>query len=775
VARHSRRPHVLPTPADLETRVRKALREGRTQQALELARQLVKTLPGPAQEALLRQAVLERARHLRAQGQTRDAAGVLAGAAQIAGDAAWYEQLAEELATIGNVADALRMLDRVPDSAARPRVLARVADAALLQGTNGRQLLPEALRPVFDRVVQAFGHAEAGRDEEARAALQEIGLQSPFLEWKLLLRGLLAYYQKDDERAIENWGRLQPDRLPARLAAPLRLLIDPTFRAAQPPQTQTVLQQQVDRLQGSNLAQPLRIIQTALADEDLSAALRQAERLLPILRTEAPYLVSRLASCFYWWIIRHGEQNDVARYGRTFGAPADDPQFARLEALALEEIGRMTEAHRQWQHFEASVAATPTAWPAGQADRVRALVWAHMGRNAANVPDLDNLPELPPFLRDHPDRPRPLEPSAEKCFQRSAELAPDLIDSYRALVQFYLDQEQNTKAEKAARRLLERFPNDGPTLEKMGDLVFERGRYAEALELFGRALTINPLDRALREKIGSAHLFNARTFAEVGEFDRARGEYQAALARSDGPTQYTIQCKWAACEFKAGDAARAEELLQQAHAQGGYDLPIAYTMLIEAIRLKLPRPVKKRFDDAFKAALAEPPTAGAVQQVTEIVTAHQHAGVTYHGQKTHEKKVQGYVEKALHADFSEQQMDKIAAGLLSIQALKLARKYTEFGRRRFPQSPWFPFYEAESHIALGPSRCPVWKVMPLLEEARRLAGARQQSERERNLLDVIQDRQRMVGALNPFGNSLFNMFGENDYDDESWEADDDGW
>src|SRR5206468_8841041 len=120
---------------------------------------------------------------------------------------------------------------------------------ALQQGKAGRDVLPEPLREQFDLVLKAFRHLEAGQDDQAREALQGIGLQSPFLEWKLLLRGLLAYYQKDDVRAAENWQRLDPQRLPARLAAPLRFLIDPAYRHAQAPQTQATLKKQADRLQ----------------------------------------------------------------------------------------------------------------------------------------------------------------------------------------------------------------------------------------------------------------------------------------------------------------------------------------------------------------------------------------------------------------------------------------------------------------------------------------------------------------------------------------------
>ena len=47
---------------------------------------------------------------------------------------------------------------------------------------------------------------------------------------------MTAYYQNDDARALDNWQRLDPKRVPARLAAPLRAVIDPAFRAAQSPQ-----------------------------------------------------------------------------------------------------------------------------------------------------------------------------------------------------------------------------------------------------------------------------------------------------------------------------------------------------------------------------------------------------------------------------------------------------------------------------------------------------------------------------------------------------------
>ena len=219
------------------------MREGRFQQALELTKQLYKAEPTPAHQEMLRQAYLGRARQLRTQGQIRDAVTVLHAALAVDRTTpVWLEQVAEELARCGEVNRALELLAQAPESAALAYVMAGAADAALQRETAGRALLPVSLDADFDRILLAFQQVEAGKDDDARATLQGIGLRSPFLEWKVLLRGFQAYYANDDARAQENWQRLAPERLPYRLAAPFRFRIDAEFRAAQSPETHTALQ-----------------------------------------------------------------------------------------------------------------------------------------------------------------------------------------------------------------------------------------------------------------------------------------------------------------------------------------------------------------------------------------------------------------------------------------------------------------------------------------------------------------------------------------------------
>src|SRR6185437_13944850 len=222
-----------------------------------------------------------------------------------------------------------------------------------------------------------------------------------------------------------NWQRLTPERVPARLAAPFRFRIEADFRTAQPPATQAVLQKQIDRLQGSAVLSQLRGLQATLAHKGkMPAALRQVEALLPVLRQEAPQLVPRLAACFYWHILETGP-DDVPRYQRVFGPPPEDLHFHRLNALGYERAGELDVAHNHWQQYEQEIAAHPERWPGGQADRARALIWHHMGQNAASIPEPRKKPLRRSFLFDEDEPLTPLKPPAEKCFEKSLELAPD--------------------------------------------------------------------------------------------------------------------------------------------------------------------------------------------------------------------------------------------------------------------------------------------------------------------------------------------------------------
>jgi tetratricopeptide (TPR) repeat protein len=750
--------HAPDSSGTIRARIERSLRDGRSMQALDLAKNLFRQEPTPANQELLRQAYLARGQELRERGATNDSLSTLKAAAASQGDdPAWLARVARELMLSGGARDALALLPRLADPSARELVMAYAADSAMQQGPAGKALLPEEHHADYDRIVRAFAFGEAGRDEEARTLLGEIGLRSPFLEWKLLLRGLLAYYASEDPRALENWQRLNPERLPARLAAPLRQVIDAPYRTAQPPETQGRLQQQLDKLQGPSLATQMRGLRSALADkENLAPAFRQAEALLPELRRTAPALADRLARVLYWAVME-SSPDDVPRYQRVFGRPPADPHFDRLQALAYERVADFARAHKHWQRFEREIAADPARWPDGQATHARALVWLHMGRNAALVPGPEKQARLPWFVREMAGTPRPLKPSAEECFRQATELAPDLLEPYEALLDYYRDAGMDRKAEQAAKRLLKQFPGHAPTLEDLGDLCTDQDEQYEALAFFERALRANPLDRELRAKVVAAHLGCARLRAVDKEIDAAREQIKAALALRGGSPDLTLLCRAAAVELKAGDDARAGELLAMTRHLADSPPAVSFRMMCEVARLKLPKRDKTRFEAEVAAGFAAPPTGatavGIARELVAVASARK-----YVGQQTHEKKAISYLEKAKKAGFTEGQLQQTCYSLLELGSVRLLRQYLKIGEEDYPRNPHFPYLQALSYFQQRePDEVPAWRVRQHLEKAEKLARKAPQTDEVQRLLDDVGGRLKVLSAFDPF--AALNMFG----------------
>jgi tetratricopeptide (TPR) repeat protein len=782
VARHSKHKRKTLDTGTVPQRAERALQEGRFGHARELAMALLHQNDTPAHRDLALRASLGRANQLQGEARFMDAAGVLRGILPYLQDPTQMKLVAESLARCGDFTHAVQLAEKAGDPQLMKRLVELVVDADLRDRGRGKVQVPENL--VAQRAIfrQAFTELYAGQDEQVAATLQGIGLGSPYLEWKLLVRGLLAYYQEDDVRAVENWQRLNPQRLPFRVAAPFRASIDPAYRKAQPPETQQNLATQLERLHGSGKTGPLRQVQLQLAGgKPLSQAFRQVESLVATWKVEAPHLVQRLAACFFWAIIDRGYPEDVQRYQRVFGAPPEDPHLSRLEALAMEHRMEFDGAHEAWQNYERGLASRLPTMPAEQVQRMRALIWQHMGHYAASAADDDDLRQLPFEAPFSMRRPPALKPSAEECFAKSLQLAPDLLSAHLALVQFYLDHDKKAKALQAAKQLLKRFPEHVPTLTTAGDLSLEKANYNEALELFTRALQANPLDGRLRTRLCSANTAAAGEEVAKGHFEDARRGFQTALGLAEAEDKSAILGSWAACEFKAGATDQGEQLLQQASAAGGQRLAIAFQMLVSAIRFKLGKPLKTRFEKEFNGLLAEPTNVAAAVAMAHISSGLARAGVKYVGQKGHEKKVIAYIDRARNADFTDDQLLHLCTALRDLKSVRLLQSFFQTGQQRFPGNPRFYLAEVEYLLSLPPHRINPIKVKMLLDKIRELAAALPVVEREA-VLKRVQECEEDLREANPFG-SLFDgmdpgrlfdfMGGPDDFDEE--DDDDDDW
>ena len=696
----AKKPKVTTKP--IGERIANARRTGQTQQALELTKTLAKYEPTDAHRELLRQVTLERARALQTQGKTADAVTVFGNALALRGPPEFLAEVALGLAACGAITQAAAAVEQLPDPAVRQQVSNHMVDAAVARGPASKSALPESLHAPFDLLVQAFAHYEAGRDDDARAALQGIGLQSPLLEWKVLLRGLIAYQANDDPRALENWQRLDPNRLPGRLSAPLRASVDPAFQRAQPDGVQQTLRTTLMQQQGLSAAPRARELRDLLQKENLAPAFRKAEAILPVLRQENLAIVARLANVFFWTIVGHGQPEDIERYQRVFGAPADDPRLHRLEALALEARGLWPEAHKAWESFVQYVAITPKQWPEDISAHVRAIIWTRMAENA--------LPERKrkgrsgnPLFDLFAAQTGPLKPSAEQCYENAIKLLPDALGNYRALFELYRYDNKLPKAKKLGQELLKRFPDHAETLEALGELSMDTQDYKKAQEYFEKAIQANPLNRVLRLDLAHARQLWGLKLTIEKKYDKAREQYESALKVWDGsPT--TLLCQWAVCEMKAAKPTRAQELIAQALAEPDQRLACRYALVGESVRAKLSHKEKKQIAQDLKEALAQAPTPPEILVLLESAAqqriTHEE---TFHGQKAQEKTILKFLDEIHFDTFNEVQLERIATCLRALNARKPWLNCLNHARRRYLKSAFFRLSFADYYM-LDPGR-----------------------------------------------------------------------
>ena len=697
-------------PPPLSRRIDIALSEGRVAQALDLAKQNARQDTGPVAQALVRRCYLAAAAFHVGRDAFRDAHALLTEAESVPfADNPWWEKLAEYRADLGDWTRALKLLDQAPGSAARPVVLGRIVDRAMKEpGEGGKQFLPADLHAPFAAVKLAFAEYEKGQDEKARDALGGVGLASPFLEWKLFLRGLMAWSANDDARAAENWVRLATERLPAKLAAPFRFATDKAFAAALPADKAAIVAKQADNLTGG-VGDGLRRLRKQLAIVEMFPdALETAKAIVPDLKRVAPEIVPKLANVFYWALLAHGQPEDMPKYGRIFGAHPDDPQYYRLQALVMEQVRRLDGAHAFWAKYEEWVASHPERWPGAQDNRARAMILERMGRLAQEWLEEEEDPEdeMEDFFSMLAARkpkkrgPRkPLSLSAEMCFRRASDLAPDWVTPATHLLKEYARAKKTTEAKAVAQRLLERFPTDLGTLEAAATLYESLGEAGPERECLKRALATNPLDRRLRARVASSSIGVARGHAAQGNFSEALATLKEAGDMGGAELAPAVLALSVATEVRAGREAEAAK-----HRAALLALPAGrpaamYRQMVELSRLNVPKkaitPYQNGFIDSLQADMSVAELSGLIDALDQYLKE----ATPYWGMKTHQKKILDCLAQAAAAAGAENDFVQLGLTLHRLKMWKLLKEVGDKSARRFPHNPYFNFFSAESLVS----------------------------------------------------------------------------
>ena len=160
---------------------------------------------------------------------------------------------------------------------------------------------------------------------------------------------------------------------------------------------------------------------------------------------------------------------------------------------------------------------------------------------------------------------------------------------------------------------------------------------------------------------------------------------------------------------------------------------------------------KRAADKLFAEEMAKPPTPLEANQLVAAYDSYHIDGVTYRGQKTHEKKVLDHAQKAVPADAPEEDFERLCELFVLKREWKRALKLAKALSDRFPRNPYFVIAHAE---AMAETNARPYYVSGRVEHARRLVEAATEP-RHKALADRVEALRREVASPFDFLDGFF--------------------
>lgn len=575
-----------------QVRVEGRLAEGKTRDAVEAAKLLLKQAPSPEAEALAVRAYLARIQALVVSGMHKEAQalGALVGERfpscrtrlaplmrQSEMSAGNFQGLLAELCT----ADAPRrreLEEILTRGLTDPAIL---ADSSVLPPAHPLKHQAGIVRDLFTAVTT--GPLSAG----ALTPLNEIPRHSPLAPWKLLIRALDAFYRRADATVLANLAGIPADSGPGRFVPVLRRLVGEDQSAADRSFAVLTLLEKVGG-QRTLIQSQLTQLTQALSAHDERQAITAVQVLIPLFQS-APAALRRtfLVTLLHRW---HRQGFPPSGLLRVLLHGKKDVEILRLIALTLEQTE--WDAALEWWDGYLTAAPAAKALPATGPEVARVLL-----RMAALFPadpqevldflDVEDEKELRALIRKG-ELPAYFDRGALLERARTADPDPQV---FRALVAHYDQWGDAKRAEAEAEAWRRADPQDLEPVLHLIRAAERRGALRKALDLLAQAEALNRVHPEVRQSrfrllLASTErrLKEGKTALALADLDLLAQEPRA----SEGDHQaYLLALRWAAAH-KSGDSATADQVKQQLAAAAGTPVLQALILRTAAESLKIP-------------------------------------------------------------------------------------------------------------------------------------------------------------------------------------------
>jgi hypothetical protein len=636
--------------------------------------------------------LLERAYFLRAQQLRR--AGMEGSAIEVSRhllefgvtDAQVLEDLPPLLLKLCMEQDAYRIGGQPHAPDPNSRLFQLAADQAVLHPDRAQPPSPEAGQEAA-LVRQALERLHSGDESKALALVHEIARGSPLSEWKLFLRGLAAFYRRDEAESEANWSRLDPQRAPSHIAARLRTLVHDH-------QTSSTGREDIDGLEvlvfGERILPSLKELSDLISKNRWVDALRRIGPLRTKLRAVDPRLAERLTRALIAPLLEHVMDLDyltgalrVKEFASVAEPCAMDPSWNRLWGLAREgPQGDPPAAIPHWEGYARDLRSV-AALKDEERPLAEALVWKHIAELHLEMLEELSDDDFDDFdVEEAPEQDAgSLARKAIDCIERSLQLAPRHRPTYDLLIEARQQLNEPEEVQAVRKRIVAAFPED---VDSLVDLAMDHQRRNEpsvALDYMLRARKQKPLDESLIDLEVAIRSSLARSLALAKRWDEGRAQFAAVEQLQ--PKQlgcYVYLAKKAIFETKAGQREPADRLEQEALCLLAEPTPLWLVYRVESIRYKLTKATQDHYKNLWKDALRKKSRSDSAAAMASYLSALTAAKVDYAGQDKDARDLLAYLERTCRLRYSRDDLEQVCIFLGQVPgSLSLTRKLVARG------------------------------------------------------------------------------------------------
>jgi tetratricopeptide (TPR) repeat protein len=713
---------------------------------------------------------LECAYFLRAQQLFR--AGMVASAVEVSRhlldfgvtDAKLVEDFPPLLVRLGLAQDAFRIQGRLESPESQDRLSLLAADQAVLHPERSQRPSPEIGQEAV-LVRQALEALHAADEATALGLVRDIARSSPLSEWKLLVRGLAAFYRGDHGECQANWNRLDPGRAPLRIVGHLQNL---QRGASERDDGVPDFEKLEGLVYGEQILPRLRELSGLVAKNRWADVLRRITSLRLSVSAVDPRLAEKLTSSLLAPLLEHATSLDYAsgtRLLREFTQVAEplaiDPGWNRLWALTWERPpDGVSVAIKYWTKYIADLEIC-TALKAEERPLAQALVWKHMAE--LYLAELDDRSEEDEDLdfdslefEDEGEDDLELDEvelarQAMNFIERSLQLASRHRPTYDLLVEVYRKSDEPERLAEARRRILEVFPEDLETLLEMAVELHDRDEPEPALDFLSRARRLKPLDESLVNLELRIRTSLARSLAVQRRWDEGRAQFAAIeRLRPDELRAFAYLAQKAVFETKAGQGDLADHYEREAVALLPEPAPLWLSLHVESIRYRLTKATQNHYAELWKRELRRKCRSETAGAMASFLTATIVAGVEYHGREHDAQELLKYLRRTTRLNYRLEDLESVCEFLGNFsKETVLTRNLVQRGLKAYPESAVLHVVAAGVEMS-SPGALLQSQAIRHLKEALRLAEA---STRRREMLMVPKIKQ-MLSVCNELHSRL---------------------